>query len=293
MDKYGIIYKVVNNTDGKIYIGQTTKSLELRIKNHAKQGCYLYNAINKYGIVNFEYSIIETCDSKEELDEMEFHYIKQYNSLVPNGYNLTLGGEGWYGLNHSEKTKKQISDNLKIYYKTHPSASLGTKHTEEYRKRMSEMRKGTNVGEDNPFYGRKHTTGTRYKISQALLTTDKHPTRGKHLTAEWKEKLSMSNTGKIRSKECCLNISKSRMGKFSGPESKMSKKYVIESPEGELFFITGLYSFSKHYKNNLLDFRLLSAVAVGKRNHHKGYKCRFYDSELDRNIKEFIYHKDT
>jgi len=293
MNVYGIIYKVVNNVNGKIYIGQTIKSLELRIKNHAKQGSYLYNAINKYGIDSFKYSVIETCDTKEELDEMEFHYIKQYNSLAPNGYNLTLGGDGWCGLNHSEKTKQQISDNLKIYYKTHAGPNLGVKYTEERRNRMSEMRKGTGVGEDNPFYGKKHTMETRYKISQRLLTTDKHPTRGKHLTPEWKEKIRVANIGKIISKEQREKISRSKIGKFSGPESKMSKKYVIESPEGELFFITGLYSFSKHYKNNLLDFRLLSAVAVGKRNHHKGYKCRFYDSELDTNIKEFIYHKDT
>jgi group I intron endonuclease len=261
MNVYGIIYKAVNNINGKVYIGQTVHTLELRIKKHVRSGHCLYNAIKKYGIDNFTWKIIEHCDSKEELDEMEFHYIKQYNSLSPNGYNL-VSGYGFY----------DVADEVKI--------------------RSLKNRKSI-CGVNNPFYGKKHTPESKHKMSNSALTTSKHANRGKHLTPEWKEKIRLSNIGRIVSKEQREKMSKVRIGKFAGPESKMSKKYVIETPEGVSFFITGLYSFSKHYKNNLLDFRLLSAVAVGKRNHHKGYKCRFYDSELDSNIKEFIYHKDT
>ena len=57
-----------------------------------------HNAIKKYGWNNFDWQVIERCDSKKELDEMEFHYIIQYNSFFrKNGYNMTLGGEGGYG----------------------------------------------------------------------------------------------------------------------------------------------------------------------------------------------------
>ena len=108
---FGIIYISTNKTNGKNYIGQTTNPLNKRIQNHISRKLNLpfSNALKKYGIENFEWFILEKCDNKEQLDEMEFHFIKQYNSLKPNGYNLTLGGEGTSGYTHNEKSKENMS----------------------------------------------------------------------------------------------------------------------------------------------------------------------------------------
>ena len=93
------IYKIENKLNGKIYIGQSI-NIERRWKDHRKaiNSCGeeykypLYQAIRKDKLENFSWDIIEEC-SKNELDEKEKFYIKEYNSFVPYGYNLTSGGQ--------------------------------------------------------------------------------------------------------------------------------------------------------------------------------------------------------
>lgn len=90
-----IIYKVTNMVNGKLYIGQTTRTLEQRWREHccsSSQCTYLHNAIVKYGKENFKIEQIDIALDQEELDYKEQQYIKCYDTLVPNGYNLTTGG---------------------------------------------------------------------------------------------------------------------------------------------------------------------------------------------------------
>ena len=44
--------------------------------------------IEKYGLENFEFEILDSAQTKEELDKKHMEYIKKYNSLEPHGYNL-------------------------------------------------------------------------------------------------------------------------------------------------------------------------------------------------------------
>ena len=92
----GYIYKITNNINGKVYIGQTTRTIKDRWKQHINDSKsktnlpYFHKAINKYGPENFSIEkIIEAPQS--ELDELEIFYIKKYDSYN-NGYNMTLGG---------------------------------------------------------------------------------------------------------------------------------------------------------------------------------------------------------
>ncbi len=48
----------------------------------------LIKDIEKYGLENFEFEILDTASNQEELDRKQKEYIKKYNSLEPNGYNL-------------------------------------------------------------------------------------------------------------------------------------------------------------------------------------------------------------
>lgn len=86
------IYKITNKVNGKSYIGQ---SIDINRRwNEHKTGSYtsaIHLAIIKYGIENFIWEILEECSIKE-LDIKEKYYIQQYNTLAPNGYNLTDGG---------------------------------------------------------------------------------------------------------------------------------------------------------------------------------------------------------
>jgi group I intron endonuclease len=112
-----IIYKSTNNITGKIYIGQTTKSLEQRIKGHIKESKIDKNrpflsSINKYGEDNFIFETIDSADNLDELNNKEIYWIDFYNSISPNGYNVTGGGQGKKMIKTKELGKR-ISEGLK------------------------------------------------------------------------------------------------------------------------------------------------------------------------------------
>lgn len=94
------IYVITNKLNQKQYIGKTVQSVDERFKEHlyrSKQGSHnhlpLYAAFAKYGTEHF---IIEEKEEIEieHLDERESFWIKELNTVSPNGYNLTLGGDG-------------------------------------------------------------------------------------------------------------------------------------------------------------------------------------------------------
>lgn len=128
------IYKITNDINNKIYIGQTTRSLSKRWSQHkhnSKEGqTHLYRAMRKYGVEHFSIEKIVECP-EDELDKLECFYIEQYDSYE-NGYNSTLGGQYSGGLRGSQgftKTEledmwnqglgvKEISERLKVHKRT-------------------------------------------------------------------------------------------------------------------------------------------------------------------------------
>ena len=81
--------------------------------NKKNQSHYLNNAIRKYGVTDFMVELIECCEL-EKADEREIHYIKELNSLFPNGYNLKNGGSVF---THSDESKKRLSIGVVNYFK--------------------------------------------------------------------------------------------------------------------------------------------------------------------------------
>lgn len=92
---YGIVYKITNLINGKSYVGITTRTLKQRFKEHCNADSGIGRAIRKYGKENFKKEIIDYADDNEELLELEIEHIKKYDSYK-NGYNNTLGGEGFH-----------------------------------------------------------------------------------------------------------------------------------------------------------------------------------------------------
>ena len=92
------IYKAFKN---KLYKGETENSGSCR---------YLDCALRKYGSNNFKVEVLIICN-KKLLNMHETKFISLYNTLAPNGYNLTEGGESkkW-----SEESKKLMSEKMKI-----------------------------------------------------------------------------------------------------------------------------------------------------------------------------------
>ena len=101
MENTNGIYKFENKINHKIYIGQANNLLN-RYKRHKNNINDLshqevfYRALRKYGWDNFDYEILEEFPPEEynqdNLNKLEIFYIQKYNSLNPNGYNMTKGG---------------------------------------------------------------------------------------------------------------------------------------------------------------------------------------------------------
>lgn len=109
----GVIYKITNLINNKIYIGQTVVSEPVRWQQHIfyayndpTQDCVLLcNAIKKYGRENFKREILERV-SNEQLNEREIYYIELYNSTDrKKGYNIEIGGNG-----HTKFSDEEIKD---------------------------------------------------------------------------------------------------------------------------------------------------------------------------------------
>ena len=128
---YGVIYKITNTINGKCYIGQTIEGFDRRYR---KDFCklhdgYLKNAMNKYGVNNFDFcKVLDIAFSKEELDIKEKHYIKLYKSNNKKyGYNLTEGGQN--ASSYQNKTEEEMI---------------------EIKRKLSVSK----MGEKNPMYGK-------------------------------------------------------------------------------------------------------------------------------------------
>jgi len=219
------LYKIVNKINEKIYIGQSVDTYR-RWQAHCKDAekndppSVISKAIKKYGKINFEFKVIASCKTYEDANDTETLLVKQYNSLVPLGYNVSNGGynapktEAWktamrnwhasLSAEEKEKRSKMHSETtLKlIAEKGHPA--LGTKRTPEQIKKLIEARK------NNPV---EYTTEVRQHMSEAHLgLKDSEETKKKKsesIKEQWKTR------GEYDDKKCeALNCDISGKAKY-------------------------------------------------------------------------------
>lgn len=174
-----IIYKITNKVNGKIYIGQTIKTLNERFKGHIitaekNRGFYVHHAIMKYGKENFMIEQIEKCISLKELGEREIYWIGKLDSTNKKiGYNITKGGE--FGDTFTNNPNKEVIREKHRINSTNPSketrekmrkAKLG--HKFNLGRKMPPNRKGIkNKKSGLPIgvykYGEKYRAEIRYR----------------------------------------------------------------------------------------------------------------------------------
>ena len=108
--RFGCIYRLTNLITKRAYIGKTVnfKQRMGQHKHRSKKGkTYLYNSINRHGWENFKKEIIIDDVPEEDLSNLEISYIEVENTMFPQGYNLTLGGEGSNGFKHTEEAREK------------------------------------------------------------------------------------------------------------------------------------------------------------------------------------------
>lgn len=221
----GEIYVITNKISGKKYIGQTLThrknknkyrpyGYEKRFKTHISdalcntkksQSRCLADSLRKQGSDAFIVELIKECEISE-LDNLEIHYINYYNTLHPNGYNLTIGGKNNVkcvdtsdmdplitkpprkigGCEfRSEETKTKMKQSLAIVMNTQDMKEKIMKNTQkQHEEQKYEKFKNVSIDKDNlEQYIRNRTSSGIHSIRVKIgkLQTD---FVGKHQTIE-------------------------------------------------------------------------------------------------------------
>ena len=135
------IYKIINDINSKVYVGQTGKSLTERFTRHCAEATWkntkrmpIVMAIRKYGKEHFTISLLEEIPigtPQNVVDAKETKWGYRLNTFCPNGYNLKFGNgrRQW-----SEEVKRKIGD-----------SNRGKKRTNETKRRLSESHIGNKL----------------------------------------------------------------------------------------------------------------------------------------------------
>ena len=107
-EKKYVVYKHTSPS-GKCYIGITCKKPERRWRNgNGYKGQMFYRAIKKYGWENIKHEIISEDLSHADANNMEQELIVKYKCRIPNGYNITKGGDGALGVPWNNNQRNAI-----------------------------------------------------------------------------------------------------------------------------------------------------------------------------------------
>jgi group I intron endonuclease len=214
------IYLSINKINGKSYIGKHNSTTEKDM--YFGSGLLILKAIKKYGKKNFIRIKIKNIAENVNHLMLEEYYIRLFDTLEPNGYNISpTGGLSICG-QHSEKSKKKISESKR-----------GIKFSEEHRKNLSKSHKDkpgwqaiTNEirkengkklkGKTTWMKGKKHTQETKQKISKSKKLNPVHTVH----TPEGIEKIRIAMKNRIVSEETREKMSKSMKGRIPPNKGK-------------------------------------------------------------------------
>jgi len=171
-----IIYKITNKINGKVYIGQTTQTLNKRMYGHLadskrnrqiKKRNKISAAINLHGFDNFIFETIASANTQDELNYLEIKYIENHNACSDAfGYNLLSGGK--QNGKHSKETKDKISISGKAAAKkakeNNGHWNKGRMVSKEQKAIVSQKLKGKPC----PSRGRKYSSEEKIAISERM-----------------------------------------------------------------------------------------------------------------------------
>lgn len=147
------IYIITNNINGMSYIGKSV-CIEERFREHRrhhKSNIRLSRSIDKYGLENFSFMVLEEC-SREELSDKEKYWIDSYDDDML--YNFASGGNG------GDTITKLPKDKYNEYI-----SKLSKPRSEKFRKEQSKRF----LGSKNPMYGKNISEETRDKHRKACI----------------------------------------------------------------------------------------------------------------------------
>jgi group I intron endonuclease len=231
------IYEILNTTNQKRYIGQTSRSPSVRWREHKRElqkGIHfnerLQNSWNKYGEVAFEFNVIQQCSSVEELNAIESELISKFGAE----YNLTSGGEHYRCI----RPRKKWSDQRRVE----------RSHAMKTRKYPISLKSPT--GEIIDMHILKEfcrdnelDSGAMSRLISGKVKSHKGWTLAETVQMDWKDRLSNSRRT------------------FIYPR--------LISEDGRIVEISNLSAFAR---DNNLNLASVHGVLTGKRKTTKGWK---------------------
>jgi group I intron endonuclease len=140
-----LIYKATNKINGKAYIGQTTRSLNGRVSSHMREArkgkrskSAFHNALLKHGLGSFEIEVVENCDTIDQLNERERHWIATLKTICPSGYNIEEGGKHFV---MSEATRAKLRGRKLSDETRHLISQINRNRSPEWNKKISDAAK--------------------------------------------------------------------------------------------------------------------------------------------------------
>lgn len=205
---YGCVYKY--NVLGKDYVGQTRQNLKARHRSHIAYYPSLRELNVKlpvdHKLRNNPYTLnILWTGEIGQLNAIESEYISKLDSIAPNGWNYTLGGDAPAVINESTRQKLRES-------------RLGRKCSEETKQKL---RAYNLANPSRGTLGKPMSDATKEKLRQANL--------GKKHTDESKMKISMSLTGRKRSADEIKNMSIAQQKRYSDLGARLVAIRNLES----------------------------------------------------------------
>ena len=234
-----LIYKATNKLNNKCYIGQTTQKFKTRKHQHLNsQKTPFHKILKKEGKNNFKWEILCECNSIKELNKMEIHYMKFFNSIWPNGYNMIEGGT-----THKD-TKKILSNLLKGNNNGKKKYLIITPQKKHF------------IVENLKEYCRNNVNLDYCKMTYVA--------NGRRLHHKGYICKKMNNITNIKK-----TIEKLKKVKFG----RNTSGYILTSPDGKKFEVNDLKNFCKKY-SNINRYGFIRRLNSNSNKDYKGWSIK-------------------
>jgi group I intron endonuclease len=261
-----VIYKATNKLNQKSYIGKTERTFGIRLAEHIRDAkkenitSYFHRALRKYGIDNFELTILAETDNLIELSNLEVEFIAKLNTLKPNGYNITEGGTGGNTYRHldSDHLKEIIqksSETRKENYILNPTRKIR-------RAEISKEFWNTIVKDEDKF------TAYKQRISNGL----KESWNNRILTEEDRENYSKSQKLRFENE---TPEEKDKRIENAKKASGIAKEWKLTYPDGTTQIVKSIYDFCKE---NTLPYYIIYGCHRSKKKSKHGWNLEYVNN---------------
>lgn len=222
------IYRCQCRQTRKSYVGVTSKSLTQRFDAHVYDSekknsrSVFHAAIRKYGKHSFECFVLDVLHTKKAAKHAERIWIRELNTMIPNGYNMTAGGDGFIGLIFSKEHRQNLSiaaqkrelripEAFKAQWRKSPSQQTREKIRKSQigRVKSDVERQKLSIALTNRRFSEEALRRMSLAQQRRFATSEPHK-----LSAEHRKRIRESNRKRVISQETRNRMSQSQKKRF-------------------------------------------------------------------------------